>query len=80
MSIQSALEEIAANNVKRQRALTANTELEQLFGQQLPNLCNRLAQLAKDVEEFSVHAMTLLNGQAEDLNDEPIIGLTLGEK
>lgn len=78
MTIASALAEIQANDTKRKRALTANAELEQLFGQQLPTLCNRLAALAKDVEQFSVHAMTLLQGQAEDLNDEAI--QILGEK
>lgn len=79
MTIQSAIAEIAANDERRKRALTANAELEQLFGQQLPTLCNRLAALAKDVEQFSVHAMTLLQGQGEDLNDEPL-PINLGEK
>lgn len=78
MTIASALAELQANDEKRKRALAANAELLRLFDQDLIKLQQRLRSLADEVEKFALHTATLLEGQAEDLNDEPL--QILGDK
>lgn len=80
MTIATALAEIQANDEKRKRAATANQELYKLFIVDMPKLHERLTALADDCAKFQTHVTTLIEGMAEDLDDEPLPQLNLGEK